>query len=175
MESCEGGRQLSLSPLRLREANAGGDGKRRRENRPLVTSPFSALEMNQENIWTAASEGDAARVAELVESGQSTAPPAARAPPDPTPAGLSPSIPDENTYTPLHAAASYSHTDILRYLVSKGGDINTVDGDGETPLFLVETAETARVVVELGGDPRWKNVEGMTVRCSLSFSLWRRS
>lgn len=65
--------------------------------------------------------------------------------------------------TPLHAAASWGHVDILRYLVNKGGNINVTDADGETPLFVVETAEMARAVVELGGDPRIRNLEGITV------------
>ncbi|KAK4705514.1 hypothetical protein P7C70_g685, partial [Phenoliferia sp. Uapishka_3] len=114
------------------------------------------------NIWTAASEGDFARVRELIES------------------GLSPSIPDENTYTPLHAAASWNHFEILRYLVAQGGNINITDSDGETPLFLVETAEMARTVIELGGDVTWKNVEGITPAESLQeeqphISLYLRS
>lgn len=45
-----------------------------------------------------------------------------------------------------------------------GGDINILDGDGETPLFLVETAEMARVVIGLGGNPEIRNVEGLSVR-----------
>lgn len=49
-----------------------------------------------------------------------------------------------------------------------GGDINILDGDGETPLFLVETAEMARVVVGLGGNPELRNMEGLSVR-SLCF------
>ena len=65
--------------------------------------------------------------------------------------------------TPLHAAASWAHPEILRYLVEKGGSINTTDEDGETPLYVVETTEMAALVVELGGDPRWKNAEGVTV------------
>ncbi|KAI5481680.1 hypothetical protein MNV49_002906 [Pseudohyphozyma bogoriensis] len=100
--------------------------------------------MSNLNIWLAAGEGNLARVTELVES------------------GMSPSIPDENTYTPLHAAASWGHPEILRYLVSKGGDINVADSDNETPLFVVETAEMARIVIELGGDPNWKNEDGIT-------------
>ncbi|KAM0750389.1 ankyrin [Meredithblackwellia eburnea MCA 4105] len=101
------------------------------------------------NIWTAASEGNFERVKELVES------------------GLSPSVPDENTYTPLHAAASWNHIDILRYLVQQGGDVNVTDDDGETPLFVVETAEMARVLVELGADVRHTNLEGVTAAESL--------
>lgn len=79
-------------------------------------------------------------------------------------AGTSPNALDENSYSPLHAAASWGQSDILRYLVEKGGDINLTDSDGETPLFVVETVGMAKLVVELGGDPKVKNEEGLTVR-----------
>ncbi|KWU43583.1 ankyrin [Rhodotorula sp. JG-1b] len=97
------------------------------------------------NIWTAASEGNAERVRELVES------------------GTSPNALDENSYSPLHAAASWGHADILRYLVERGGDINLTDSDRETPLFVVENVGMAKLVVELGGDPKWTNEDGITV------------
>ncbi|BGP23313.1 ankyrin repeat protein [Rhodotorula toruloides] len=100
------------------------------------------------NIWTAAA-GDFERVKQLVES------------------GTSPNVLDENSYSPLHAAASWGQADILRYLVEKGGNINLTDSDGETPLFVVETVGMAKLVVELGGDPRWRNEEGTTPAASL--------
>ncbi|BGP30614.1 hypothetical protein JCM10296v2_002370 [Rhodotorula toruloides] len=100
------------------------------------------------NIWTAAA-GDFERVKQLVES------------------GTSPNVLDENSYSPLHAAASWGQSDILRYLVEKGGDINLTDSDGETPLFVVETVGMAKLVVDLGGDPKWKNEEGATPAASL--------
>ncbi|GAA5865312.1 hypothetical protein JCM3774_004935 [Rhodotorula dairenensis] len=101
------------------------------------------------NIWTAASEGNAERVRQLVE------------------AGTSPNALDENSYSPLHAAASWGHADILRYLVDRGGDINLTDSDNETPLFVVENIGMAKLVVELGGDPKWTNEEGITAAASL--------
>ena len=45
--------------------------------------------------------------------------------------GVSPSAKDENTYTPIHAAASWGHTEVLRLLLSRGGDVNVADEDGE--------------------------------------------
>ncbi|KAL8278220.1 hypothetical protein RQP46_009393 [Phenoliferia psychrophenolica] len=121
------------------------------------------------NIWTAASEGDFERVKELVEAGKSLS------------VSLSPRRRHyENTYTPLHAAASWNHFEILRYLVAAGGDINTTDSDNETPLFVVETAEMARTVVELGGDQTLRNTDGLTAAEALQeeqphISLYLRS
>lgn len=79
-------------------------------------------------------------------------------------AGLTPEVPDSNTYTPMHAAASYAQLDVLTYLLSKGGNINVTDDEGETPLFTVESVETARWLVERGADPSVVNNEGQNVR-----------
>lgn len=92
-----------------------------------------------------------------------------------THAGTSPNALDENSYSPLHAAASWGHADILRYLVERGGDINLTDSDRETPLFVVENVGMAKLVVELGGDPKWTNEDGVTVSFLLLFSFQTRS
>lgn len=63
-----------------------------------------------------------------------------------------------------HAAASYAHLDLLEYLISKGGDINHPDSDGETPLFTVEAVEVAKWMIERGAKIDVKNHEGETVR-----------
>ncbi|KAI9440043.1 ankyrin [Lactarius indigo] len=97
------------------------------------------------NIWVAAGDGDLGRVRELIEH-QST----------------SPNVPDSFTYTPMHAAASYGHLDVLTYLISRGGDVNVTDEDGETPLYTVENIETARLLVNHGADPGLRNHEGLT-------------
>ena len=71
---------------------------------------------------------------------------------------------DAHGYSLVHAAASYNHYDLLRTLVSDlNVNVNIRDEDGETPLFVVETVEAARVLVEeLGADTSMKNEEGMT-------------
>ncbi|GAA6009291.1 hypothetical protein JCM11491_004260 [Sporobolomyces phaffii] len=97
------------------------------------------------NIWLAAGEGKLDKVKEYVEQD-----------------GVSPNALDDNSYSPLHAAASWNHPDILSYLVERGGDINLVDEDGETPLFVVETVGMARLVVQLGGNAQHRNSDGMT-------------
>lgn len=84
---------------------------------------------------------------------------------------LSPNIPDSNSYTPMHAAASYAHTELLEYLISVGGDINLRDDDGDTPLYVVESVEMARWMVERGADVGVVNEEGLSVSpCLLGLS-----
>ncbi|KAI0001495.1 ankyrin [Russula compacta] len=101
------------------------------------------------NIWVAAGDGDLSRVRELIEH-----------------QSISPNVPDSFTYTPMHAAASYGHLDILTYLISRGGNVNVTDEDGDTPLFTVENVETARFLVENGADSTWRNHEGLTAAAS---------
>lgn len=88
---------------------------------------------------------------------------------------LSPNIPDPNSYTPMHASASYAHTDILDYLISVGGDINLRDDDGDTPLYVVESVEMARWMIERGAQWGVVNEEGLSVSFYSSSSVDRRS
>jgi hypothetical protein len=71
---------------------------------------------------------------------------------------------DESGYSLLHAAASYGHEDLLRALVKEFHvDVNLLDEDGETCLFVTEDAQIARCLVEeLGVDYNKKNAEDMT-------------
>ncbi|PKS05077.1 hypothetical protein jhhlp_008444 [Lomentospora prolificans] len=73
---------------------------------------------------------------------------------------------DEHGYSLLHAAASYNHLDLLRALVQEfKADVNIRDEDEETPLFVVETVEAARLLVEeLGADIKAVGSEGVTAR-----------
>ena len=70
---------------------------------------------------------------------------------------------DEHGYSLVHAAASYNHLDLLRTLVDEFQvNVNTRDEDGETALFVVETVEAARILLEeLNADMDIKNAEGM--------------
>ncbi|KAI0783579.1 ankyrin repeat-containing domain protein [Abortiporus biennis] len=99
----------------------------------------------EKNIWVAAGDGDLERVRELIEHHS-----------------YGPNVPDENTYTPMHAAASYGQLHILEYLISKDGDVNITDEDGDTPLYAVENIETARFLVEHGAVVNRINAEGIS-------------
>ncbi|KAI4268971.1 MAG: hypothetical protein LQ337_007542 [Flavoplaca oasis] len=70
---------------------------------------------------------------------------------------------DEHGYSLVHAAASYGHHELLRTLIRDFQvDVNVKDEDGETPLFAVETVETAKILVEeLDCYTSLKNDEGL--------------
>ncbi|TFL03973.1 ankyrin repeat-containing domain protein, partial [Pterulicium gracile] len=97
------------------------------------------------NIWVAASDGDLARVTNLIEQH-----------------GMSPNAFDDNTYSPMHAGASYGHLHILDYLVAQGGNINLQDADGDTPLYCVENIETARWLIDRGAIVDHRNHENVS-------------
>lgn len=70
---------------------------------------------------------------------------------------------DEHGYSLLHAAASYGHIDLLRALVKEFNvDVNLLDEDGETCLFVTESTKIARCLIEeLGVDYNKTNDEGL--------------
>ncbi|KAL4950306.1 hypothetical protein BDW69DRAFT_172436 [Aspergillus filifer] len=73
---------------------------------------------------------------------------------------------DEHGYSLLHAAASYGHMDLLRALVKEyNADVNLLDEDGETCLFVTERVDIAKCLVEeLVIDHTKTNDEGLTAR-----------
>lgn len=74
-------------------------------------------------------------------------------------------VQDEHGYSLIHAAASYNHLDFLRKLVNDYKvDVNTRDEDNESALFVVETIEAAKTLVELGADTKLVGDEGETAR-----------
>lgn len=73
---------------------------------------------------------------------------------------------DEHGYSVMHAAASYNHLDLLRTLVNEFNvNVDLKDEDGETALFVTETVDSAKVLVEeLCADLTIRNNEGKTAQ-----------
>lgn len=70
---------------------------------------------------------------------------------------------DTHGYSLLHAAASYSHLDLIRTLVEKYEvPVNISDEDNETPLFYAENVEVAQALFEMGADLTKQNADGQT-------------
>jgi len=78
---------------------------------------------------------------------------------------------DDNGYTVLHAASSYSQLNILKYLLenldrnnpSCIAIVNAGDNEGDTALHYVGNADAARMLIEDGRiDPDKVNTQGKT-------------
>ena len=69
---------------------------------------------------------------------------------------------DENGYTPIHAAASYGHRELISILIERGADVHARDTDGDTPLHHCDDKSTAEYLISLGARPDVPNNEGKT-------------
>ena len=84
---------------------------------------------------------------------------------------MSPNSKDSNGYTPLAAAVSYNHIDLIEFLISEGADVNIRDNENDTPLDIAENVRVAQIFLHHGADPFVKNSEGKTVRLSFNFFI----
>ncbi|KAI9158835.1 ankyrin repeat-containing protein [Paramyrothecium foliicola] len=73
---------------------------------------------------------------------------------------------DEHGYSLIHAAASYNHLELLRALVHEFKvDVDLRDEDDETALFVVETVDAAKVLIEeLGANFNHRGSERLTAK-----------
>eukprot|EP00629_Pelagomonadales_sp_RCC1024_P003808 CAMPEP_0119271792 /NCGR_PEP_ID=MMETSP1329-20130426/8237_1 /TAXON_ID=114041 /ORGANISM="Genus nov. species nov., Strain RCC1024" /LENGTH=259 /DNA_ID=CAMNT_0007271845 /DNA_START=159 /DNA_END=935 /DNA_ORIENTATION=- len=98
------------------------------------------------NAWTAASDGDMDKLRIMIDSGAHR-----------------PDEPDEQGYTCLHAAASYGHHEMLKYLLTgRPVNPNCRDEDGDTPLHVCEDVESVNILLAHGADPSLVNSDGWT-------------
>ena len=104
--------------------------------------------MPKDNIFKAATNGDLARVKELLDG--------------------YPDLMmrrDPNGMTPMMWAAGKGHTDIVEYLISKGADVNTANYSGRTALHhaaFYGHLDVVKLLLSKGADPNIKNIEQKT-------------
>ncbi|DBA04763.1 TPA: hypothetical protein N0F65_004400 [Lagenidium giganteum] len=96
------------------------------------------------NIWVAASDGNIDAVEQFLA------------------VGVDVNAKDEYGYTPLQAAVSYGHVELLRFLLDNGASVMMPDNDMETPLHHCETVECAKILLESGAELNARNAEGRT-------------
>ncbi len=120
------------------------------------SASLSKSDLLNENLLQSAEAGDTAQVLELIREG----------------AGVNAR---GATYgnTPLMAAASRGHTDLVRTLIEKGGDVDATDNAGRTA--LMEAAfegytNTVRVLLEKGAGINAQDKDGWTPLFWAAFS-----
>lgn len=107
------------------------------------------------NLWEAAGDGNMERIKALLAADSS----------------LGPNSKDDNGYTPMHAAAAYSHIALLDVFKELGGDVNARDSDGDTPLHHCESEEAIAWLFAHGADFTLKNAHGQTALEKLRLEL----
>ena len=86
--------------------------------------------------------------------------------------------------TPLHKATRYGQSEVVKFLISKGADVNAKNTSGETPAQLLVTGslkvkskvqqnfvEVAKIFIENGLDINCKNSKGETLLYSMMVNM----
>jgi uncharacterized protein len=96
----------------------------------------------KENVWIAASDGDIARVREILDNKEVE----------------SVNTQDENGYSALHAAVSYGHEELIVVLLDEyKADINLRDTEGDVPLLACEEPAVLELLLSKGADLSARN------------------
>ena len=68
---------------------------------------------------------------------------------------------DGNGNTPLHYAAEWKYDENIKYIISKGGDINKKNAVGQTPLYNAakdNSVSTIKLIIENGANPNARDL-----------------
>ncbi len=115
---------------------------------------FASATTQAQEIFDVISNGDLAKVKELVEK-------------DP----LLIKAKNSRQSTPLHVAVDVNNVPIARYLIDKGADLNAVNSNRWAPLFYAKEKEIAELLVEKGADINFEASNGTAISWLL---LYRR-
>ena len=69
---------------------------------------------------------------------------------------------DKDQLTPLHIAAWHNHTDLVKYFIEKGADVNAKSIGGGTALHLTGSLEIVKLLIKSGANVHAKRDEGDT-------------
>ena len=134
---------------KLFEAIYAGDGRAVRKQLERGVSPNARDEQRSTALYTAAVQGEAWPVGELLAAGAS---------PDVESGG-------DSDGTPLCGAASWGHTAVLRALLTAGADPDRAESDGFTPLAWAVAGgslESVSMLLHAGADPNRADNHGRT-------------
>jgi ankyrin repeat protein len=115
--------------------------------RPPLSAPADNQPVDNSTPWIAASDGNL----NLLQHALTTL-------------NLTPSCQDENGYTLLQAAASYSRAAVMQWLIQapQAVNVNAVDTEGDSALHYADKVEAATYLVQSGIDTALLNVAGKT-------------
>ena len=110
----------------------------------IGATPVDADSIDASTPWVAASDGNLSLMQTSLTQLQ-----------------LSCTASDENGYTLLQAAASYSQIDVMKWLLSQRINVNAIDNEGDTALHYATTVDAARFLSEVAKiDTTLKNAVG---------------
>lgn len=107
------------------------------------------MQEEEANIWVAASDGDLIRVQRFLQE------------------GVDVNAQDDNGYSPLHAAVSYDHLELVEFLLANGAALSLADQDGDQAIHLCESTAMFDLLVEAGADPLAVNLSGESLHQKL--------
>lgn len=95
--------------------------------------------------------------------------------------GMGASVTADYGWTALHYAASTGQTEMTRFLIKKGADVNARTRRGVTPLYMaarIISAPTVDALLEAGADKTLCNDQGISpsaIAKNAATALWQRS
>ena len=115
-------------------------------NNKIYEGLTEKLKIEEDNIWIAASDGDLNRVQYFLNNNNNAV-----------------NDQDGNGYSPLMAAVSYGHIELIEFLMNQGASLELKDNDGNVALLYCESIETLEYLISKGANILCKNTAGESI------------